>query len=270
MESRHRCNVCIRDVVQIHHIDRIDSSKGNKKSNLIVLCYECHRRAHLPPSYFERRLTKTHLKMYKKRWTGFCKNFPNVSVEKPILTYTLLNKPRIESLFNQIATDDDIIKVNVLKQNEDKLILQNIPHERMMETIRNKIDFINLELIQGKNESEHIQALEGFPVYIGKNFYGHGLKSPQYYKKFGVKEFPYIFQKLKNFDEIILIKIPFDPQYITSMTGYVELMGHHRMSCYGVIKKILIKRKQVTIEIMPLAIGLRQGIWAYNAYFRSF
>lgn len=270
VESRHRCNVCKRDVAQIHHIDRIDSRKGNEKSNLIVLCTECHRRAHLPPSYFERRLTQNQLKMYKKQWADFCRNFPDIYVEKPILAYTFLNKPRIESLFNQLATNSEIEKVDTLRRHQNELIVPTIPLERMMEIIRNKIDFINVETLGVRNTLDHLEELEGLAVYIGKDFYGHGLKSPTYYAKHGVKEFPYLFQKLKVVGSKLLIKIPFNPKHITSDTGYVELAGHHRLSCYGIVKRILKSNNNGTVEIMPLAIGLKQPIWAYNAYFRFF
>lgn len=269
VESRHRCNVCKADVAQIHHIDRIDSKKGNDKSNLIVLCYGCHRRAHLPPSYFERRITKSQLRMYKDQWVGFCKKFPNAPSESRVISYTFLNKPRIESIFHQIAGEVDKSKVEYLKELDNPLVTPSIPFERMMETIKKKIDFFDFAIMNGNLGIEDLELLEGLPIYVVHDTFSHGLKGPQYYRKHGVKQFPYLFKRLKISGKTVMLKITFDPQYIISMTGYVELASHRRRACYGIIKNV-VKEKEIVIEIMPLAIGLNQGVWPHIGQLRNF
>lgn len=270
IESRHRCNVCTRDVVQMHHIYKIDSKKGNNKSNLIVLCPECHRRAHLPSSYFEQKITKNQLKIYKNKWLEVCKRFPFI-LEKPIIVYCFLNRPRIESLFNQIASDLDKNKIEELEKKvgqESIPAFKNAPLERMMESILQKIGFINLETMEKGELLSNSEAIEGFPVYIGKRFYGHGLKGPHH--KYNIKEFPYLHQKQKIGNKFLSIRINYNPEYILSMTGYMELSGNHRLSCYGVVKRVVKDTNEILVEIMPLAIGLRQPICSFNTFVRQF
>lgn len=272
VESRHRCNVCRRNVVQTHHITKIDSAKGNLPFNLIVICPECHRRAELPNSYFERKISPTQLRKYKKEWIELCKTFPTIAFEKPILIYCLLNEPRIRILFNQLSSDLDNTKVMEIKRHVEEVgmpMLKNMPLERMMQTVINGMEFANLEVIEREEVLSHLEKLEGLPVCVTKVFYGHGLKVPQYYEKYGMKEFPYIFYNQKVGDKTIRVKVSYDPKYITSMTGYMELSGHHRLSFYGIVKRVK-DDGIITIEIMPLSIGLKQPINPINTHFRLF
>lgn len=267
VESKHRCNVCQRNVAQIHHISRIDSKKGNDKSNLIVLCQDCHRRAHTP-SFFERKITKTQLRMYKKRWTDFCREFPQIYFDKPLLMYSFLNKPRIRTLFYQLAKLPDINAVGHLSATLANF-LHYAPLERMFETVKENMDFINLEILEKEKNLDRLDYLEGLPVYVGTSFYSHGLKGPVYYEKNGVKEFPYIFYKQKIGRSTIVIKITYDPRYIISSTGYAELSSRHKLSCYGIVKRIIKEKKSPQMEILPLAIGIRQPLHQVHHYIRS-
>ncbi len=81
---------------------------------------------------------------------------------------------------------------------------------------------------------------------------------------------PYIYSKQKIGDKIITTKVTYNPRHIVSMTGYVELSGHHRLSFYGMMKRVNINRNATTLEIMPLAIGLRQPVDQISTYFRLF
>lgn len=116
----------------------------------------------------------------------------------------------------------------------------------------------------------HLEKLEGLPVCGTKDFYSNGLKSPQFYKKHGIKKIPYIYNKRRIGNKTIKIKVSYNPSYITSMTAYVELSGHHRLSFYGIIKRVKSNRDTTTIEVMPLAIGLRQPINPMSTHFRLF
>lgn len=258
----------MREVVQIHHIDKIDSKKGNIESNLIVICPECHRRAHLPQSYFERKISKTQLKIYKKRWILFCEKFPYFDFKKSLLVYSFLNRPRIESLFKQLSTNHDNDAIKFLQDHMDKQLLHYGSLERIFETVLNNTQFVNLELLKNENNFNNLIFLEGLPIYIGSGFYSRGLKSPIYYNKEGINEFPYLYNKTKIGNSSLMIKITFDPRFIISTTGYVELSGHHKLSCYGYVKRIHKKIKNTVMDIMPLAIGIIQPIHSANAYIR--
>ncbi len=154
VESRHTCNVCKRTVASIHHIKKINSAKGNAPSNLVVLCPECHRRAELQNSHFERKITSSQLRKYKNDWTEFCKAFPAVAFEKPVIAYCYLNEPRINMIFNQIANPADNAKVTGLKRDVTEAstpsFFKRMPLERMMQTIINNLNFINLETMDWK------------------------------------------------------------------------------------------------------------------------
>jgi hypothetical protein len=273
VESRHRCNVCKKEVALIHHIDKIRSEEGNLPSNLVVLCTECHRRAELPNSHFEHKITSSQLKKYKKEWTEACKAFPTIAFEQPVLVYCFLNEPRIGMMFNQLAKPIDTVKVIELKQRvlESRMSgFENIPLERMMQTIIDRWSFINLETICIKETLPYLEKLEGFPVCGTTSFYSRGLKSPQFYEKHGIKEMPYIYNNRKIGNKTLKVTISYDPKYIISTTAYVELSGHHRLSFYGIMKRVKNNIDIVTLEILPLSIGLKQPLNPINTHFRLF
>jgi HNH endonuclease len=270
VESRHRCNVCVRDVAVIHHIDRIESNGGNSKSNLIVLCPECHRRAHLPSSFFERRISKNQLRLYKKRWVEFCKSYPSIPVERPMTLYTFLNSPRIRTLFRQLTTPNE--ESRILVRVTGSRLTETIPYaqdERMMQTILDRVDFTNLGVLDSVVEASAVSKIEGLPVVTVQGFYGKGLKSPKYYVDHPSTKLPFLHWRriLKNV--VVGVKIVFDPRYIVSMTGYVEMSGHHRLVCYGFVKRVRINGKVAEVDLMPVAIGIRSPISLINAEIRA-
>ena len=195
---------------------------------LVVLCPECHRRAEFP-NHFERKITTSQLRKYKKDWTEFCKAFPTIAFEKPVIAYCFLNEPRINMIFNQLANPVDNSKVMELKRETIEAnvpsFFRRMPLERMMQIVINNLNFINLETIERKEKLLDLEKLEGFPVCGTRDFYSNRLKSPQFYQKHGITDMPYIYNKRKMGNKIIKTKVTYDPKYVISMTAYVELSG---------------------------------------------
>ena len=270
VESRHRCNVCVRDVAVIHHIDRIDPNGGDSKSNLIVLCPECHRRAHLPPSFFERRISKSQLRLYKKRGVEFCKSYPNIPIGRPLALYTFLNSPRIKTLFRQLTTPNEESRIlSRVRGSRTSEVIPYAQNERMMQTILDRVDFTNLDVLDSVVEASGVSKIEGLPVVTVQGFYGHGLKSPKYYDSHPAAKLPFLHWRriLKN--AVVGVRIVFDPRYIVSMTGYVEMSGHHKLICYGFVKRVRVNGRVAEVDLMPVAIGIPSPISQINAEIRA-
>jgi len=67
VESRHQCCICEGTEVQVHHIIPQEEGGTSDEENLIVLCLNCHSRAHRKGG-LGRRITPKQLKEYKRRW----------------------------------------------------------------------------------------------------------------------------------------------------------------------------------------------------------
>lgn len=72
VSCRHRCCICGRDWVQIHHIDGDPSN--NNEDNLIPLCRNHAGMVHIsaPPSAGVQNITPNQLRMYKEDWIAKC------------------------------------------------------------------------------------------------------------------------------------------------------------------------------------------------------
>jgi hypothetical protein len=177
-------------------------------------------------------------------------------------------------IFNQLANPVDNSKVMELKRETIEAnvpsLFRRMPLERMMQIVINNLNFINLETIERKKTLRYLEKLEGFPVCGTRDFYSNGLKPPQFYQKHGITDMPYIYNKRKIGNKIIKTKVTYDPKYVISMTAYVELSGHHRLSFYGIVKRVKSDGDTITLEILPLAIGLRQPIDPISTHFRLF
>ncbi len=84
MDSAFTCNVC-RDnelPIIVHHIDSWADSNSHHSDNLIVLCLNCHSKAHSQSS-IATNLDKSRLKSFKKSWLEKVKSREIESVFRP-------------------------------------------------------------------------------------------------------------------------------------------------------------------------------------------
>jgi hypothetical protein len=139
----------------------------------------------------------------------------------------------------------------------------------MMQTILDRIDFTNLDVLGTNIEPPGASTIEGLPIVTVQGFYGHGLKSPEYYKKHPTARFPYLYSRRNLSNAILRVKISYDPRYIVAMTGYLEMSGHYRLVCYGFAKRVRVGGNSISLDLMPLAIGIPSSISQVNAAIRA-
>lgn len=112
-ESDRTCCICnvANKPVQIHHMDA--DSSNNTYENLIVLCIECHSKAHITGG-FGRELSAGQMRRYKEDWINRVKSRKE-EADKLASIYTVTGQRHI------ISTQDDDIEY---KTAEDAYLLK--------------------------------------------------------------------------------------------------------------------------------------------------
>lgn len=286
-KSAHRCCICRRQRVIIHHID----PNSNKEKDGIVLCIGCHDEVE-KISPLTRKISKSQLRKYKRKWENFCKEHPSIidvdAIDLDI--YHFLNAPRINMLFGKIPdelvssivdrinyNDSNSLHIkrpNVLEKSllpgavtrEEYIQYHRYRYSLQMKTriLAEHYNFMDIEFFELPAFLREGDKVLGHKVIFDGGFYGKNLKSWEFYRKDGVGEnFPYLYRKRKKGGKMIITKIIYDPQYLVSKTAYGDFRGRRKLSGFGIIKYIEphLNKEEYVIVISPLAIGLKTKFW---------
>jgi len=152
IDHRHACAICHENnCIQIHHIIPRSEGGSDDDDNKVVLCLKHHNQAHQSGG-FGKKLSKEHLKEYRRKWIEECKTkSPNYKIIKIYIPKTYNDGKQIEA--------------NSLKKFCDELIsffhgYTFNPHSHFNHMIFENIQNINHEI--ELYEIEVITPIENF------------------------------------------------------------------------------------------------------------
>lgn len=268
-KSRFSCAVC-RDKnkgVIVHHIEPWEKSHSHEESNLILLCMDCHDKAH---SYHEisKNLSPKILRGLKKEWEN--KTWVNDTeiIIKSISENSPLGFGVCWDWFNVKRLFEVLEMLNVNK----KILNNYIPDDLMNSWL--KIDEKKKYWVEGIydfNESEYLKEIINTLVRSVKFNLLNTLWSIEGIATLKSGDF-IVFQKDFYFKEIdknsktrlcyskrdnIRIEYIIDPWYcMSSSSYYLHLTGHQKSTTFGIIRDIESNENETVIKASLLAMGI--------------
>lgn len=271
-KSRFCCAVC-RDKdkgVIIHHIEPWEISHSHDESNLILLCVDCHDKAHSKHE-LSRNLSPAVLKQFKQEWENQAWENDSEIVLRNIIennglmngvAWDWFNVKRLFEVLDSLDIDrtrlrgyvsDTIINSLLSSKGDKKYWVQgkhSFEEERYLEEIINLlIKKVNFNLINSLWTKEGIATLKlGDFIVFQRDFFFNEID-----KNNGTR---ICYSKRDN----IRINFVIDPWYCMSSSSYhSHLHGHNKVTTFGIIRGIEETDGETIINASLLAIGMCFG-----------
>lgn len=271
-KSRFCCAVC-RDKdkgVVIHHIEPWETSHNHDESNLILLCLDCHDKAHTTHQ-LSKNLAPTILKKMKQEWESQTwKNDSEIVLRNIIENNGLMNGVawdwfNVKRLFEVLdSLDIDRTKLrdyvsestidSLLASKEGKSFWLQGRHslreamylEEVMKPLINEVPFKLLNSLWTKEGVKELKT--GDFIVFQKDFFFKEID-----KINGTRQ---CYSKSNN----IRLNFIIDPWYCMSVSSYhLHLRGHNKVTTFGIVRGIEEVEGETIISASLLAIGMCFG-----------